>query len=67
MKLVRINKKCICGGMWKGDVAPKAAKAILLEWDKSHSGNGHGPCDAKTAAKSRAKEEMKIINKVRYE
>lgn len=49
---------CICGAVWKGDGIPKIVMdQIVTEWIKTHTGGDHHPCNARTAARARAKAE----------
>jgi hypothetical protein len=50
---------CTCGNSAVGTITPDAkAEWFKREcWDKLHTGPGHAPCDQRTAARVRAKEE----------
>jgi len=56
---------CICGGSRLIVGPPKAVEEVLREFWERHSGEGHGPCDAKTAAKARRKAEEETIRNAR--
>lgn len=49
---------CKCGAAWTGTLGSKRLDAHLeAEFYKIHSGDGHEPCDAKTAARARGKQD----------
>lgn len=51
---IRLNLACTCGARWHGTLGPNAADAVEAVWKREHTGEGHGPCDAKTAGRIRA-------------
>jgi hypothetical protein len=57
---VKVAIYCTCGDSMVGTVSPdeKAAALVQIFW-KHHAGEGHGPCDAKTANRARAKAERR--------
>lgn len=59
---MRIALYCTCGASSVGTISPDAKAKSFIEkiWNASHSGKGHAPCDAKTAARARRKEEERI-------
>lgn len=58
---VKFSWYCTCGDSAHGSVAPaeKLPKLKAL-WESAHTGEGHAPCDAKTAARARAKENRRL-------
>lgn len=47
---------CRWGAYWLLPAGWPTAKALLAEWERLHgpaAGEGHGPCDARTAARAR--------------
>ncbi|MBM4136949.1 MAG: hypothetical protein FJ241_08990 [Nitrospira sp.] len=59
---IKINKACICGAHWKGTIPKKFAEKVLIpEWNKTHSGEGHKPCDVKTATRKRNHNDNPIF------
>jgi len=58
---MKIQHYCKCGAYWYGEVTPEGAATIEEYWQKNHSGEGHEPCDARTAARARTKSEHEII------
>ena len=40
------------------DISPdSAALKVIKIWESVHTGEGHSPCDAKTASRNRRKQE----------
>jgi len=59
MPNMRMRRHCTCGAAW-ACTAPRAmVEGVLRIWEEEHSGPGHAPCDAKTAARARARAERK--------
>lgn len=56
---MKLSLYCTCGDSATGTIKPdeKAQRFIDVTWKSVHSGAGHEPCDAKTAAESRRKSE----------
>jgi hypothetical protein len=57
---MKIALYCTCGAAAVGTMTPdsKAKKFVEKTWPKMHPyGEGHEPCDAKTARKARQKAE----------
>ncbi len=49
---------CICGGAIHLTVKdPDVVQVVMGTFAAAHQGEGHGPCDSKTAAKARRKLE----------
>lgn len=64
---MKLSLHCTCGDSATGTIKPdaKAQRFIDVTWKSVHSGPGHEPCDAKTAAKARkavAKEEFTTLD-----
>lgn len=54
----RFKRYCICGASMTGTVSPaKNLQWLLSMWSQVHSGDGHAPCDAKTAAAARRRDD----------
>ncbi len=55
---LRIRAHCLCGGGFDGSSTPPAAveKVYELFW-QVHAGEGHGPCDARTARNARRRKD----------
>lgn len=50
---------CLCGGkLHASSSPPEGAKWLVAQFETIHSGEGHGPCDARTAAKARRLAEL---------
>ncbi len=49
-----IHLYCTCGAAWKGMVSGDVSKPYAA-WERIHSGLSHQRCDAKAAARARAK------------
>jgi hypothetical protein len=56
---VKMKLYCTCGASGTGTITPDAKARHFVEkiWTPIHSGEGHSPCDAKTAAKARRKAD----------
>ena len=49
---------CICGASWRFvSVTVSGADALKREFEAEHTGEGHAPCDARTAARNRRRAE----------
>ena len=50
---------CTCGASATGTIKPNAKAEAFKKnvWLPNHSGPGHAPCDQRTAARARAREE----------
>lgn len=55
---MKFTHYCTCGASVVGEIRPNA-KAALMEnaFRRTHVGPGHAPCDRKTAANARRREE----------
>lgn len=55
---MKLSLHCKCGGNMVGTVKPdiNGSRLAALFW-ATHAGDGHGPCDAKTAARARQKSD----------
>lgn len=55
---MKIKFFCTCGGAMVFDISPdSAALKVIKIWESVHTGEGHSPCDAKTASRNRRKQE----------
>lgn len=54
---MRLSFHCTCGTSMTGNADPVSYKELKKAWDQIHSGEGHSPCDAKTARRIRRKLE----------
>lgn len=54
MAATKIALFCICGAGAEGEIGGlgNAAEKFREFWYKAHSGDGHGDCDRKTAARA---------------
>ena len=59
---MRVALYCTCGATACGTIKPDAKARAFIEriWKQTHSGEGHAPCDARTAAAARRKEESRL-------
>lgn len=59
---MKLSLYCTCGDSATGTIKPdaNAQRFIDVTWKSVHSGSGHEPCDAKTAAKARRKHWKKM-------
>lgn len=57
---MKLKLYCTCGDSATGTISPDAKAHSFVEnvWKKFHTGDGHAPCDAKTAAKARRKWDV---------
>lgn len=59
---------CICGAAWMPQVNRRniyKQQAMEQAWSDAHTGPGHSPCDAKTAARARTKMEREEERKAK--
>ena len=56
-KLEQLRFYCTCGSSGVGSASPRMADELRRAWASSHSGEGHAPCDQKTAAKERRRQD----------
>lgn len=47
---------CTCGGAMLGSVSPDRCAELEGAFRMRHSGDGHEPCDAKTARRARQRK-----------
>lgn len=60
----RLKLHCTCGFSMTGTVPNRhAAYKIYEAYRQFHTGSGHEPCDAKTAAETRDREEQEAIER----
>ena len=55
----KVKRYCTCGAAWAGSFPRGAAGFIESAFEEIHQGDGHQPCDAKTAARARERQERK--------
>ena len=55
--MIRASLACTCGARWHGSLPESAWKAVLDQWQTTHSGDGHAKCTAREAGRLRAKAE----------
>lgn len=53
----RFRRHCTCGASWWGTASGIGPVALLVAMEVEHSGPGHAPCDARTAAAVRHRQE----------
>ena len=49
---MKVKLYCTCGASATGTISPDAKAQAFIDkiWKQTHRGEGHKPCDAKTAA-----------------
>jgi len=56
---------CTCGASWQAVRLPRRVVAAYQRewraWHEGHAGPGHAACDARTAARARAKSEEGVM------
>ena len=57
IKTVTFANYCLCGAALRGTMPPVLAETLLAEWNKIHTGTGHGPATAKQARSARRKSD----------
>lgn len=56
----KVSAYCTCGASMSWTIKPaERAERMLRIFRRCHSGDGHEPCDQKTAAAARAREDRK--------
>ncbi len=68
-KNARLAMYCVCGAAWgwgSGADGRTVARMKRLFW-VAHTGEGHGCCDARTAARARAKSERAAARQMERE
>lgn len=62
---MKLKLFCTCGATATGTISPDAkAERLKQIWEQCHTGEGHAPCDAKTASRARRREEAKAAKEL---
>jgi len=63
--MTKVKRYCLCGAAWSINTNMRFGKNLVDWMEREHTGEGHGPTNAKTAGRIRRQIEDKELRKER--